>query len=31
MIFNVENLHAIEFQQLVIMAFGEFKIHHMAF
>jgi hypothetical protein len=30
MIFNVEKIHAIEFQQLVILALGGFKIHHVA-
>jgi hypothetical protein len=30
MIFNVEKIHAIEFQQLVMVALGDFKIHHIA-
>jgi hypothetical protein len=28
MIFNVEKIHAIEFQ--LVMALGDFKTHHMA-
>jgi len=29
MIFSVEKIHAIEFQQLVMVALGDFKIHHI--
>jgi hypothetical protein len=29
MISSVEKIHAIEFQQLVMVALGDFKIHHI--